>query len=110
MDCPKCSTQVLVPEKSPKGVEIDRCPTCRGIWLDKDKVFAFTPKKEALSKILQEGFQLTVPTSRACPRCAKLMKQARLEPKKLLLETCLGCGGIWMDDDELQILLSMAES
>ena len=34
--CPRCPEQVLEPKwfSKEKKVEIDRCPECRGIWLD----------------------------------------------------------------------------
>ena len=32
MICPRCQTTLCIGER--KGVEIDYCPNCRGIWLD----------------------------------------------------------------------------
>ena len=32
MQCPKCSGELKIGERS--GVEIDYCVSCRGIWLD----------------------------------------------------------------------------
>lgn len=36
MTCPKCSTQLLMTDR--QGVEIDYCPSCRGIWLDRGEL------------------------------------------------------------------------
>lgn len=36
MNCPKCPTQLLIADKH--GVEIDYCPNCRGIWLDRGEL------------------------------------------------------------------------
>lgn len=36
MNCPICNITLLLAEK--QGVEIDYCPKCRGIWLDKGKL------------------------------------------------------------------------
>jgi len=36
MTCPKCSTTLLMTDR--QGVEIDYCPTCRGIWLDRGEL------------------------------------------------------------------------
>jgi uncharacterized protein len=33
MKCPKCNISLIMSEK--QGIEIDYCPGCRGIWLDK---------------------------------------------------------------------------
>lgn len=36
MKCPNCDATLLMSEKH--GVEIDYCPNCRGIWLDKGEM------------------------------------------------------------------------
>jgi Zn-finger nucleic acid-binding protein len=37
MNCPACSTtQLVMAERS--GVEIDYCPKCRGVWLDRGEL------------------------------------------------------------------------
>ncbi len=36
MKCPKCSVTLLMTEK--KDIEIDYCPECRGIWLDRGEL------------------------------------------------------------------------
>ena len=36
MNCPKCNITLLMAER--QGVEIDYCPQCRGIWLDRGEL------------------------------------------------------------------------
>jgi len=36
MPCPICKTGLTLSERS--GVEIDYCPTCRGVWLDRGEL------------------------------------------------------------------------
>ena len=36
MKCPSCSETLLMSEKN--GIEIDYCPNCRGIWLDRGEL------------------------------------------------------------------------
>lgn len=36
MKCPKCNVALLMSEK--QGIEIDYCPDCRGIWLDRGEL------------------------------------------------------------------------
>lgn len=36
MKCPNCDVNLVMSEK--KGIEIDYCPQCRGIWLDKGEL------------------------------------------------------------------------
>ncbi|MFC6999715.1 TFIIB-type zinc ribbon-containing protein [Rufibacter roseus] len=36
MKCPACQETLLMSEK--QGIEIDYCPNCRGIWLDRGEL------------------------------------------------------------------------
>lgn len=36
MKCPNCQSTLLISDK--KGIEIDYCPDCRGIWLDRGEL------------------------------------------------------------------------
>ena len=48
MKCPNCSDTLLMTERH--EVEIDYCPSCRGVWLDKgelDKMLEYVEQKYA---------------------------------------------------------------
>src|SRR5687768_9287375 len=48
MNCPSCNTTLTMSERS--GVEIDYCPQCRGVWLDRgelDKIIERSAPPEA---------------------------------------------------------------
>jgi uncharacterized protein len=36
MQCPTCSTPLTMSER--QGIEIDYCPSCRGVWLDRGEL------------------------------------------------------------------------
>ena len=36
MDCPLDGTQLMMSER--QGIEIDYCPKCRGVWLDRGEL------------------------------------------------------------------------
>ena len=36
MQCPSCSTTLTMSER--QGIEIDYCPSCRGVWLDRGEL------------------------------------------------------------------------
>ncbi len=41
MNCPLCNVDLMMSER--QGIEIDYCPQCRGVWLDRgelDKIIA----------------------------------------------------------------------
>ncbi|UXY15681.1 zf-TFIIB domain-containing protein [Chitiniphilus purpureus] len=49
MDCPVCKTAQLVMSER-QGVEIDYCPQCRGVWLDRgelDKIIERNTRDQA---------------------------------------------------------------
>jgi Zn-finger nucleic acid-binding protein len=46
MKCPNCNETLLMTERN--NIEIDYCPSCRGIWLDKgelDKMLEYAEEK-----------------------------------------------------------------
>ena len=51
MKCPVCTTASLVMSER-QGIEIDYCPECRGIWLDRGE----------LDKILERSASLELPS------------------------------------------------
>jgi Zn-finger nucleic acid-binding protein len=36
MNCPQCNVSLVMAERS--GIEIDYCPQCRGVWLDRGEL------------------------------------------------------------------------
>jgi Zn-finger nucleic acid-binding protein len=50
MKCPTCSVPLVMTDRS--GVEIDYCPECRGVWLDRGE----------LDKIIERSSQPFNPT------------------------------------------------
>lgn len=48
MKCPNCTLDLVISER--QGVEIDYCPQCRGVWLDRgelDKILERSVPAEA---------------------------------------------------------------
>ena len=46
MKCPHCKDTTLVMSER-KGIEIDYCPDCRGIWLDRGELDKILEKSKA---------------------------------------------------------------
>ena len=42
MKCPNCQATLLIADK--KGIEIEYCPECRGIWLDRGELEKLTER------------------------------------------------------------------
>lgn len=49
MNCPTCQVNLIMTDRS--GIEIDYCPNCRGVWLDRGE----------LDKIIERSSQLAKP-------------------------------------------------
>ena len=56
MSCPHCAVPLVMSER--QGVEIDYCPQCRGIWLDRGE----------LDKILERAARDSAPAAPQAPQ------------------------------------------
>ena len=56
MTCPHCAVPLVMSER--QGIEIDYCPTCRGIWLDRGE----------LDKIIERAAADVAPAAAQAPR------------------------------------------
>ena len=62
MKCPVDGTALLITERS--GVEIDYCPQCRGVWLDRgelDKIIERSTPAEPAPQPVQRAPQQPIP-------------------------------------------------
>lgn len=58
MKCPNCNEILVMTER--QGIEIDYCPACRGVWLDKgelDKIIERSAELNAADKRQYENPQ-----------------------------------------------------
>ena len=53
MKCPVCKDVTLLMSEK-KGIEIDYCPECRGIWLDRGELEKLIEKKIIIMKIIMK--------------------------------------------------------
>ena len=44
MNCPQCNIALVMSER--QGVEIDYCPQCRGVWLDRGELDKIIQRSE----------------------------------------------------------------
>lgn len=68
MQCPIDGTELVIADRS--GVEIDYCPACRGVWLDRGE----------LDKIIERSAAYSAPP--APPRAERGYEQPRGRKKK----------------------------
>ena len=102
-DCPRCFSE-LVPEKFSKSiwkVEIDRCKSCSGIYLDKGELMTLTGNRP-LHHLTTKHLGVDSGSELLCPGCGSLMDDEH--PGGVEIDVCLKCNGVWLDKKELDIL------
>ena len=105
MDCPRCSKQLRV--EMHKGIEVDRCPNCEGMWLDyheldhlEDTVMDEDQAKGTMF-FKSQGGDLT------CPRCAGPMSWFRYRHYDMEVDLCEAEHGFWLDKGEEKRVLEI---
>ena len=49
MKCPTCAIDLVMSERS--GIEIDYCPTCRGVWLDRGELDKIIERSQSVRTV-----------------------------------------------------------
>lgn len=97
MNCPECD-RPLTPEDH-RGIELDVCGSCRGIWFDRGELEAYWVASNPGSEIPRVQGSDPVPGSGGtvleCPRCASDMAAAR-RVDVFLGTGCPACHGVWL--------------
>lgn len=85
MKCPHCTTTLVMTDR--QGIEIDYCPDCRGVWLDRGE----------LDKLIERTSSTTSPSSGNTPRTVRHDDSDEIErikyakyPKKKKMSSLLG--------------------
>ena len=69
MQCPTDGTTLTMSERS--GIEIDYCPTCRGVWLDRGE----------LDKIIERSLSQVPAAPAAAPAGSRSTARPQLRPR-----------------------------
>jgi hypothetical protein len=108
MNCPACSNQLV--EYKAGDLMIDICRDgCAGIWFDKDELEAVDEGKEPFPEELLQVLRnanvvIDHSKDRHCPKCANqvLAEQYYDSTGQVAIDTCMTCGGHWLDTGELK--------
>lgn len=104
--CPVCRIE-LKPQVH-LGVTIDVCPACAGIWFDADEMTRLNNIDEAILPRIDSLYQPQIvgydpPWDRRCPTCDQMLRPYHyLYTSDIELDTCDQCGGVWVDNGELE--------
>ena len=105
MDCPRCKIDLQTERY--KGIEIERCPKCKGMWLDhpeldqlEDTVFSDDDVK-GMTMYARRG------SNTACPKCGRGMTIFNYRAYDLPIDYCEEEHGFWLDGGEEKRVLEL---
>jgi Zn-finger nucleic acid-binding protein len=107
MDCPACKSPLR--EKSVGEFTVDVCyGGCGGIWFDANELDRVSLRAAgSLHRVWQYPQRVTKSDEpRNCPRCPaqRLERKWFSETKRVEIDQCPKCAGIWLDDGEFTSL------
>jgi Zn-finger nucleic acid-binding protein len=108
MECPVCKYSMVILELD--KVEIDYCPSCKGIWLDHGELELLMESK--IHEKLYESFNQAKNINEkkyGCPICKKKMEKVEFEKSGIILDKCKKGHGLWFDKGELKSLLTLED-
>jgi uncharacterized protein len=114
MRCPRDGTS-LTTENYEGDVAVERCPACRGFWLDQGELEKVQETlehdhSERLSNLdlVARAYELARQNARpgvSCPSCGTALEAEEYAYcSQILVDRCPQCGGIWFDNGEVQAL------
>jgi len=108
LECHKCWVEMKKEEVETFGpnIIIDVCPNCKGIWLDKGELGKILKDKK-LTNYLTKHIGMKSRSPMICPKCAMTMDIETAD--NIEVDVCLTCGGVWLDQGELDKLKYKSE-
>ena len=107
MHCVRCKTEMK--KNNLRGVLVDHCSTCNGVWLDAGELEALEkgmrkPEHEIKQEHRQETMaerQRGVEIMGRCPKCQEGQVNERLMDG-MVIDYCGSCHGLFFDHGELK--------
>ena len=91
-----------------RGVEVDQCPQCRGVWFDEQELARLMAAGPADLEPMVGGRPNPADDERAgrCPRDGRtLVRMRSARAPRVIVELCPQCHGLWLDGGELAQIL-----
>lgn len=107
MDCPACNNQLV--EMKVGELSVDVCKHgCGGLWFDSHELKRVDEKHESAGEVLlhverDPSIVIDPSAKRACPKCEHqfMMRHFMSVKRKVEIDECANCGGVWLDAGEL---------
>ena len=105
MICPSCKSPLT--SKTYKGIEVDACFECEGMWLDFEELDQLEDTVFSSDDLKGTTIFATFPSKRACAKCGGPMKGFKYRYYDLELEVCEKQHGFWLDKGEEKRILEL---
>ncbi len=105
MICPRCNGSLK--PKSYRGIEVDACAECEGMWLDFEELDQLEDTVFSRDELKGTTIFATFASNRACPKCQQPMKRFKYRYYDLELEFCEKEHGFWLDKGEEKRVLEL---
>ena len=111
MNCPACARELTSMTAGP--ITVDACSGgCAGIWFDHYELAKVDEESESAGTALLEiprdrSISIDLTRRRTCPRCGpqfKMLRHFESIVRKIAVDECPECGGIWLDAGELNVI------
>ena len=115
MECPR-DHGPLTKTNYEADIEVDSCPDCGGIWLDKGELEAieetlendYIEELEKFPNYVGNAYAMALQKKAAeitCPNCQTTMERKEYAyTSQIMIDKCPKCHGIWLDKGELEAL------
>jgi Zn-dependent protease with chaperone function len=104
MKCPNCRDADLEPVLVERGVVVERCTECEGVWLDRGELALVADEPRRIEERLEEALKRRKPVDKPSPMTGKAMEEFTYEGGARI-DYCTESGGLWFDAKELRALL-----
>ncbi len=107
--CPRC--HVALSPQQQGDITLESCERCHGQWMEPDDLKAIIEATVILETgpAVRTGIDLTdVVEDAPCPRCGVAMRPFNYAGDSgVVLDKCPNCGGLWLDDGDLERVLTV---
>ena len=105
MNCPRCHAALSVEQY--QGVEVDRCRSCKGMWLEYHELDQLEDKEldqdDLKGSLMFRSYQGDL----HCPTCESGMQMFHYRAYDLELDFCPNEHGFWLDSGEEKRVLEI---
>lgn len=123
--CPNCQTSLS--QINYEGVPILKCYYCEGVFVENDRISRILIRKDYVpSDEIKRLTEVIIDSKKKirlekvdpksvwvinCPNCKRQMRrQFFVYSYPIEIDRCIGCGGVWFDKQELEILQHIYEN